>query len=108
MVELYGIVADIDNAEILTMISIILICVFFLYRVWKIAGLTGRRFTSWEWFQVYTFSITIFICGVVTFAKLLYPSNADQLLALLHLDGVLLLLAKTLQTVLLKIIRAMI
>lgn len=108
MVELYGIVADIDNAEILTMISIILVCVFFLVRVWKIAGLTGRRFTSWEWFQIYTFSITIFICGVVTFAKLLYPDNADKLLSLLHLDGVLLVLARTFQTVLLKIIRALI
>ena len=107
MVTLYGIVNDIDNAMIITLLSIALVCVAFLMRIWKIAGLTGRKFNTWEWFHIYLFSIIIFICGVVSFAKLLYPENADKLLELLHLDRLMEFLTRGYQSILLKIIRAL-
>ena len=104
MVTLYGIVSDIDNAMIITLLSIALVCVVFLMRIWKIAGLTGRRFTTWEWFHIYLFSIIIFICGVVSFAKFLYPENADKLLNLLHIDGLIMFLTRGYQAILIKLI----
>ncbi len=108
MVTLYGIVSDIDNAMIITLFSIALVCVALLMRIWKIAGLTGRKFSTWEWFHVYLFSIIIFICGVVSFAKFLYPDNADRLLELLHIDRLMMFLTRGYQSILLKIIRILI
>ncbi|MBR4571132.1 MAG: hypothetical protein IKO19_10790 [Candidatus Riflebacteria bacterium] len=108
MVELYGIVANTDNAEIITMLSIILLCVAYVAHIWKLAGLTGRRFDTWEWIQVYFFGTIIFLCSVCSFAKLVLPDNADQLLKLLYLDDILKYITVRYQTLLLKIIRAMI
>ncbi len=108
MIELYGIVANIDNAEIITMLSIILLCVAYVAHIWKLAGLTGRRFNSWEWIQVYFFGTIIFLCSVCSFAKLVLPDNADQLLKLLYLEDILKYITVRYQTLLLKIIRAMI
>ena len=108
MVTLYTIVSDFDNAMIITLFSIALVCVALLMRIWKLAGLTGKKFSSWEWFHIYLFSIIIFICGVVSFAKFLYPENADKLLELLHLDRFLEFITRGYQSILLKIIRAFI
>ena len=108
MTELYIIVQNQENAEIITMLSIILLCVAYLSHVWKLAGLTGRRFDTWEWIQVYFFGIIIFLCSVCSFAKLVFPDNADKLLQLLYLEDTLLYITKQYQTLLLKIIRAMI
>jgi hypothetical protein len=108
MIELYGIVSNIDNAEIITMLSIILLCVAYVAHIWKLAGLTGRRFDTWEWIQVYFFGTIIFLCSVCSFAKLVYPDNADKLLQLLYLEDTLLYITRQYQTLLLKIIRAMI
>ena len=108
MVTLYGIVSDIDNAVIITLITLALFCVFFLVRIWDIAGITGRKFSTWEWIQIYFFSIIIFICGVVSFAKFLYPENADKLLEILYLDRAIMFLTRGYQSFLLTIIRALI
>lgn len=107
MLELYGIVANIDNAELITMLCIILLGIAYIAHIWKLAGLTGRRFTTWEWIQVYFFGTLVFLCGLTSFAKLLFPENAQKLLELLCLDGVLTYLAKHLQTLLLSIIKTM-
>lgn len=108
MMELWNIVANIDNAQIITMLSIILLCVAYVSHIWKLAGLTGRRFDTWEWIQVYFFGIIIFLCSVCSFAKLVFPENADNLLELLYLKDTLLYITKQYQTLLLKIIRTMI
>ena len=108
MMELWNIVANIDNAQIITMLSIILLCVAYVSHIWRLAGLTGRRFDTWEWIQVYFFGIIIFLCSVCSFAKLVFPENADNLLELLYLKDTLLYITKQYQTLLLKIIRTMI
>ncbi len=107
MVTLYGIVSDIDYAVIITLITLALFCVVFLVRIWDIAGITGRKFSTWEWIQIYFFSIVIFICGVVSFAKFLYPDNADKLLEILYLDKAVMFLTRGYQSFLLTLIRAM-
>ena len=107
MMELWNIVANIDNAQIITMLSIILLCVAYVSHIWKLAGLTGRRFDTWEWIQVYFFGIIIFLCSVCSFAKLVFPENADNLLELLYLKDTLLYITKQYQTLLLKIIHIM-
>jgi hypothetical protein len=107
MLELYGIVNDYDNAMIITLITIALICIALLVRIWKIAGLTGRKFSTWEWCHIYFFSIVIFFCGILTFAKFLYSENADKLLELIYLDRVMYFITKGYQEILLRIIRAL-
>ena len=107
MTELYIIVQNQENAEIITMLSIIILCVAYLAHVWKLAGLTGRRFSTWEWMQVYFFGIIIFLCSVCSFAKLVFPENAEKLLQLLYLEDTLLYITKQYQTLLLKIIHSM-
>ena len=107
MIELYGIVANIDNAEIITMLSIIILCVAYLAHIWKLAGLTGRRFSTWEWMQVYFFGTIIFLCSVCSFAKLVFPENAEKLLQLLYLEDTLNFLTKKYQSILLAIINSM-
>lgn len=107
MLELYGIVANIDNAEIITLLGIILFCALCMAHLWKIAGLTGRRFTTVEWIRIYFYSILIFLSGVVTFAKLFFPENAEKLLEILHLNRLLQYIATKVQILLLSIIRLM-
>ena len=107
MTQLYGIVADLDNAEIITMLTIGLICFGYIAHLWKIAGLTGRRFSSWEWFKVYVLGIMIFLCCSCSFAKVFFPDSAERLLDLLHFSSPLESLARPYQKILLRIIRAM-
>ena len=108
MITLYGIIAVRENAEILTMLSISLLCIVYIYHLWRISGLTGKRFTTWEWVKIYFFSIIIFLCGSCSFAKMFFPDNADALLDLLHLSGILEAFTIPYQTLLLKIIRLLI
>lgn len=107
MTELYIIVANYENAEIITMLSIIILCVAYLAHIWKLAGLTGRRFSTWEWIQVYFFGIIIFLCSVCSFAKLVFPENAEKLLQLLYLEDTLKFLTKKYQGLLLAIINSL-
>lgn len=103
---LYGIVSDPDNAQIITMLGIILLGIAYIAHIWKLAGLTGRRFSTWEWIQVYFFGIIVFLCGAISFAKLAFPQNAQKLLELLYLKDILEYLTKKVQTLLLTIIKS--
>lgn len=108
MIELYGQIANVENAMLLTMIGIILLCVAYVAHIWKLAGITGRHFTTWEWIQVYFFGFITFILSVCSFAKLMFPERADNLLQILHMYGLLLYLTKYFQAFLLAIIRRLI
>lgn len=108
MLTLYGIVADLDNAEIITMLSFVILSVAYLYNMYKNVGLIGRRFSTWEWIQIYALGFLIFLSLSFSFAKLVFPENADKLMSVLGLDGILNFLTVKYQSILLAIIRTMI
>lgn len=105
MITLYGIIAVRENAQILMMLSVALLCFGYIYHLWRISGLTGRRFSTWEWSHIYILGIIVFLCCACSFAKVFFPDNADRLMSLLYINGLLDDLTIPYQTLLLKIIR---
>ncbi len=107
MSELYSIVANPENGEIFTLLLIILLSFSYASFVWGNAKRLGNDLTTFQWGQVYTLGLVIFICGVTIFGKFIFPENAEALLALLRLEGILRYLTVNFQTIALAIIRAL-
>lgn len=105
MSQLYGIISNYDNAELITVLTIVIFSVAYLIHLWKNVGLLGRRFTTWEWCLVYFFGGVAFIGMAYSFAKLVFPERADSLMALLHADVLLRNLTVKYRDLLLSIIR---
>lgn len=105
MITLYGIIADRDNAQIITMLSIALLCFVYIVHLWKISGLTGKKFSTWEWAKIYVLGIIIFLSCVCSFAKVFFPDNADRLMSLLYISSFIDNVTRPYQTLLLKMVR---
>jgi hypothetical protein len=107
MFELYSIVANPENSEIFTLLLIVLLCFSYMSFVWGNAKRLGNDLTTFQWGQVYGFGLVLFICAASAFGKLFFPANAEALLSMLRLDGILRYLTVQFQTVALAIIRAL-
>ncbi len=86
---LYALVTNRGDAEILTMILIIMCSFAYLSFIWGTAKKLGNDMTNFEWLQVYFLGTTMFICGTAILGKMVSPSNADAILGFLGLDYVL-------------------
>lgn len=97
MSVLYALVSNQADAEILTMILIIICSFAYLSFIWGTAKKLGTDMTNFEWLQVYFLGTTMFICGTSILGKMVAPSSADAILGFLGLDNVLTYLTKIFQ-----------
>jgi hypothetical protein len=105
MHELYKLISDPGTGEILTLITIGLICLGYLSFIWGNSKKLNIRLTSLDWAQIYTFGLIVFVTGVILLGKLIVPTNADDLLQMLHIYEPLRYLTTRYQTFLLSLLR---
>lgn len=107
MVELYNILANPENGEIFTLITVALLCFAYLSFVWGNNQRLGNDLTTFEWGQIYILGIIVFLCGVTVFGKFIFPENIDLFLGMFGLDSALNYLTVRFQAIVLGILRAM-
>jgi hypothetical protein len=103
--EIYRLVADPEWGEILTIVTIGLLCMSYMSFTWSNAKRLNKRISDFQWAQIYFMGLILFISGSILLGKLIVPANADKLLEILYLDGTLKYLTSKFQSFLLPILR---
>jgi len=107
MMTLYSIIASPENAELLTLIMVVLICAGYISFVLSNAKKLDKDLSSFETVLVYTLGILAFVSGATVFGKLFFPANAESLLELLYLKEPLKSLTQSFQLILLTALKSM-
>lgn len=105
---LYSLIADPEWAEILTLVTISLLCLAYASFVWGNAKQQNKRLSTGEWTMVYGLGMISFLSGILVFGKFVVPQNVDSLLETLRLDQALKYITQKFQAILISIIRPMI
>ena len=89
MHELYRVIADPDNGEMLTLIFFGLI--FLAYLLFKRDVIDKQLLTptGFDKAQMYASAAIAFFCGIILFGKIFVPKNAEDLLSILGLSDFL-------------------
>ncbi|NCB38728.1 MAG: hypothetical protein EOM80_08160 [Erysipelotrichia bacterium] len=107
MHELYAIIADPENGEILTLLAIGLLSFFYLSFIWGNGKRLNNELTTFEWGQIYAFGLVVFLCLVIIFGKFFFAQNVDALLDLLGAGPILGYFTVRFQMIILAILRSM-
>lgn len=107
MSELYTVLADPENAEIFTLIAIILLSFAYLSFLWGNANRLGNEFSTFQWGIVYTLGAIIFGCCVIILGKFVFPQNIDYIMGLFGISTVLHYITVRCQEVVLAMLRAL-
>lgn len=107
MNDIYLFVLQQENAEILTLVLLCVGSFAWASFIWSNANQKGLKITTFQWAQVYSLGMVVFLSGVMILGKLFFRENSDKLLDTLYLSDPLAYLTRHLQEILLTLIRAL-
>ena len=107
MNDIYLFVLQLENAEILTLIALCIGSFAWMSFIWSNASQKGLKMTTFQWGQIYSLGMLVFLCGVMILGKIFFRENSDKLLDTLYVSAPLTYLTRHFQSVLLTFIRAL-
>lgn len=89
MHELYRLISDPWIGELLTIITMGLLCLGYLSFVWGNSQRLNTQPSTLSWAQIYFFGLMVFLLGATLLGKLIVPRNTDELLNMVGLNDLL-------------------